>query len=51
MINTKMNILMHRMQIQEIIDYVDNNVSTEFGRAIEKYYRDIQNYVGNKMEK
>ena len=38
MINTKMNIRMHRMHNQGRIDYVVNNVNTEYDRVIKKYY-------------
>ena len=34
MINTKMNPRMHRMQIQDIIEYVVNTVDTQPGGGI-----------------
>ena len=37
MINTKVNLLIHRIQIQGIIKYVDSNVNIEPGRAIRIY--------------
>ena len=50
MINTKMDLFMHRTQIQGRIEYVDNTVNTEPRRAIAAYYEEIYKYIGNKTD-
>ena len=37
LINTNMNLFMHRMHIQGRIEYVENTVNIEPGRAIDIY--------------
>ena len=50
MIDTKMNIRMNITHIWREIQYVENNVHKEPGRAIETYYGELQNYVGNTLD-
>ena len=41
MINTNMNLCIHRTQIQGRIEYVDNTLNKEPGRAIEIYHGEL----------
>ena len=38
MININMNLRLHITHIQGKIEYVENTVNTEQGRAVDKYY-------------
>ena len=50
MVYIKTNIIVNRTHIQGRIEYVDNNVNTEPGIAIDTYYGKLYNYVGNTVD-
>ena len=50
MVYIKTNIIVNRTHIQGRIEYVDNNVNTEPGIAIDTYYGNLYKYVGNTVD-